>query len=128
MSRRPWEIPHISAVLPEIIDRRFRSAPAANSAFTMSRLPVKAAAYSALALQQGWLTSAFAASSVQLTLMVAPEFQGEYDEALINLAARRFSLRSAISLEHPTDDLTTTAVLQRYNFHAQRTLIHMHTE
>jgi hypothetical protein len=75
-----------------------------------------------------WLESAFAASSVQLTLMVAPEFQGEYDEALINLAARRFSLRSAISLEHPTDDLTTTALLQRYNFHAQRTLIHMHTE
>jgi RimJ/RimL family protein N-acetyltransferase len=75
-----------------------------------------------------WLESAFAASSVQLTLLVEPEFQGEYNEALINLAARRFSLRSAISTEHPTDDLTTAAVLQRYNFHAQRTLIHMHTE
>jgi RimJ/RimL family protein N-acetyltransferase len=75
-----------------------------------------------------WLESAFAASSVQVTLMVAPEFQGEYDEALINLAARRFSLRSAVSLEHPTDDLTTAAVLQRYSFHPQRTLVHMHTE
>jgi GNAT superfamily N-acetyltransferase len=75
-----------------------------------------------------WLESAFAASSVQLTLMVEPEFQGEYNEALINLAARQYSLRSALSLEHPTDDLTTAAVLQRYNFHAQRTLIHMHTE
>jgi GNAT superfamily N-acetyltransferase len=75
-----------------------------------------------------WLESAFAASSVQVTLMVKPEFQGEYDEALINLATRRFSLRSAISLEHPTDDLVTAAVLQRYNFLPQRTLIHMHTE
>lgn len=75
-----------------------------------------------------WLESAFAASSVQMTLMVDPAHQGEYDEALINTAARRFSLRSAISIEHPTDDLTATAVLQRYNFHAQRTLIHMHTE
>lgn len=75
-----------------------------------------------------WIESAFAASSVQLTLMIEPQYQGEYDEALINLATRRFSLRSALSMEHPTDDLVTAAVLQRYNFYAQRTLIHMHTE
>ncbi len=73
-----------------------------------------------------WVESAFAASSVQLTLLVDPEVQGVYDEALINLAARRYSLRSALSIEHPADETGISAILQQYQFYPQRTLIHMH--
>ncbi len=72
-----------------------------------------------------WIESAFAASSVQLTLMVDPAYQGIYDEALINLLARRYSLRSALTLEHPADETITAAILQKYQFTAQRTLVHM---
>jgi ribosomal protein S18 acetylase RimI-like enzyme len=72
-----------------------------------------------------WVESAFAASTVQLTLMVNPAYQGVYDEALVNLLARRYSLRSALTLEHPAEETITASVLQRYQFHAQRTLIHM---
>lgn len=75
-----------------------------------------------------WVEAAFAASTVQLTMMVEPEYQGIYDEALINLATRRYSLRSALSMEHPTEDLITADVLRRYHFYPQRTLIHMHWE
>jgi ribosomal protein S18 acetylase RimI-like enzyme len=72
-----------------------------------------------------WVESAFAASSVQLTMMVEPAYQGLYDEALINLLARRFSLRSALTIEHPDDDAITAAILQKYQFSPQRTLVHM---
>jgi GNAT superfamily N-acetyltransferase len=75
-----------------------------------------------------WVESAFAASSVQLTLMVEPQYQGVYDEALINLLTRRYSLRSALSLEHPADETITNAILQRYAFSAQRNLVHMRWE
>lgn len=72
-----------------------------------------------------WIESAFAASTVQLTLMVDPDYAGIYDNALINLAARRFGLRSALSIEHPADDEIGISVLQRHQFTRQRTLIHM---
>ncbi len=75
-----------------------------------------------------WIESGFAASSVQLTMMVEPEVQGRYDEALINLATRRYSLRSALTIEHPTEETVTAAVLLRYNFAVQRVLYHMHWE
>jgi GNAT superfamily N-acetyltransferase len=75
-----------------------------------------------------WLESAFAASTIQLTLMVEPEVQGVYDEALINLVARRYSLRSALTIEHPTDETITGDVLHRTGFYAQRRLIHMRWE
>lgn len=73
-----------------------------------------------------WVESAFAASTVQLTMMVEPEFQGKYDEALINLMTRRYSMRSALTLEHPTADVITADVLRKYQFSPQRTLVHMH--
>ncbi len=73
-----------------------------------------------------WLETAFAASTVQLTLLVDTPDKALYDEALLNLAARRYSLRSTLSIEHPTDDTVTTAILQRYLFYPHRTLIHMH--
>lgn len=72
-----------------------------------------------------WVESGFAASSVQLTLMVEPAYQGVYDEALINLLTRRYSLRSTLAIEHPSDEAVTSAILQHYNFYAQRQLIHM---
>ncbi len=75
-----------------------------------------------------WVESAFAASSVQLTLLVEPEYIGVYDDALINLAARRYSLRSALSIEHPADETETSEILKRYGFYAQRTLTHMRWE
>jgi hypothetical protein len=75
-----------------------------------------------------WVESAFAASSIQLTLMVEPDADETYAEALINLAARRYSLHSALTMEHPTDDARISSLLQRYQFHPQRTLTHMRWE
>ena len=72
-----------------------------------------------------WIESAFAASTTQLTLMVDPDYAGIYDDALINTAARRFGLRSALSIEHPADDEVGSSVLQRHQFTRQRSLIHM---
>ena len=72
-----------------------------------------------------WIESAFAANSIQLTLLVDPDYAGVYDDALLNLAARRFGLRSALMIEHPADDILTNASLQKYAFSRQRSLVHM---
>ncbi|MBK9751553.1 MAG: GNAT family N-acetyltransferase [Chloroflexi bacterium] len=72
-----------------------------------------------------WIESAFASSSVQLSLLVDPDYAGVYDDALLNLAARRFGLRSALMIEHPADDILTNAILQKYAFTRQRSLVHM---
>lgn len=72
-----------------------------------------------------WMEAAFAAASVQLTLMVEPEYQGWYDEALLNLAVRRYGTRQPITLEHPADETVTNAVLRQYQFRPHRTLVHM---
>jgi hypothetical protein len=64
-----------------------------------------------------WIERAFAASSTKLMLMVDPDYAGLYDEALINLATRRFSGHSPLTLEHPADDPVTSAILERYQFH-----------
>ncbi len=72
-----------------------------------------------------WIESGFASNATQLTLLVDPDDAGVYDDALVNLAARRFGLRSALTIEHPADDLLTNAVLQKYAFTRQRSLNHM---
>jgi ribosomal protein S18 acetylase RimI-like enzyme len=72
-----------------------------------------------------WIERAFAASSVQLMLMVDPDYQGIYDEALIHLAVQRYGLRTPLALEHPADDVSANGVLERYHFHVQRSLVHM---
>jgi ribosomal protein S18 acetylase RimI-like enzyme len=72
-----------------------------------------------------WIESAFAAGSVQMTLMVDPEYQGLYDEALLNLAVRRYGTRQPLTVEHPADEAVIGAVLQQYHFRPQRTLVHM---
>lgn len=71
-----------------------------------------------------WIESAFAAPT-QLTLMVDPAHAESYSEALINLAVRRFGQRETLVIEHPADDTAAEAVLSRYGFVPQRTLVHM---
>lgn len=72
-----------------------------------------------------WIENAFAASSVQLTLMVEPEYAGFYDDALLNLAVRRYGARQPITIEHPSDEQASSACFQRYLFRPQRALVHM---
>jgi ribosomal protein S18 acetylase RimI-like enzyme len=72
-----------------------------------------------------WIESGFAASSVQLTLLVDPEYQGYYDDALVNLAVRRYGDRQPLMIEHPADETLIGTVLQQYHFRPQRSLIHM---
>lgn len=72
-----------------------------------------------------WIETAFAASTVQLTLMADPEYAGLYDDALINLAIRRFGTRNPLQIEHPDDDEWANALFLRLGFQKQRTLLHM---
>jgi GNAT superfamily N-acetyltransferase len=71
-----------------------------------------------------WIESGFATSSPQLTLMVDPEYDGIYDEVLVNTAVRRFGTQPIV-IEHPSDEVVTNTILQRYHFTPQRTLVHM---
>jgi ribosomal protein S18 acetylase RimI-like enzyme len=64
--------------------------------------------------------------NTDLILMVEPEYQGLYDEALINLAVRRFGGRGhALVLEHPAEEEITSEILRRYQFRSQREVMHM---
>jgi len=72
-----------------------------------------------------WLFTGFMTSTVELKLLVEPDYQGWYDEALLNLAVRRSGARQPLIIEHPADDEVTTALLQKYAFRPQRTLVHM---
>ncbi len=71
-----------------------------------------------------WVESGFTSSSTQLTLMVHPDFEGLYDDALLNTAVRRFGGGSLV-IEHPSDRLATNALLRRYGFSVRRDVIHM---
>lgn len=77
-----------------------------------------------------WLGSIWAqtrfASSTRLTLLVPPEGKGPIDEALLNFAIRRLSAGyRSLLIEHPADDATVNAILDRYGFRTYRTLDHM---
>jgi ribosomal protein S18 acetylase RimI-like enzyme len=72
-----------------------------------------------------WIETSPAYANTQLTLLCDPQYAGLYDEALLNLAIRRFGARTPIVVEHPTDDSMAAHLLERYHFHAQRTLLHM---
>ncbi len=72
-----------------------------------------------------WIETAFAVSTTQLTLMVDPDYAGLYDEALLNLAVRRFGSRSPLTTDHPADDAVGRQLFSRYSFYSQRTLLHM---
>lgn len=71
-----------------------------------------------------WIESGFTLSATKLTLLVHPDYEGYYDEVLINTAVNRFG-GSAISIEHPADRATTNSILRRYGFSTRRDVIHM---
>lgn len=77
-----------------------------------------------------WVESGFA-SATRLTLMVDPdradreqETDGQWAEALVNAAVRRFGTET-LTIEHPYDDDPINAVLEQYRFVRQRSVIHM---
>jgi GNAT superfamily N-acetyltransferase len=70
-----------------------------------------------------WIESGFGTSS-RLTLMVDPNYQQIYDEALISTASRRFG-DSTLIIEHPHDDAMVNSILSRYRFIPQRSVVHM---
>lgn len=70
-----------------------------------------------------WAESGLA-SSTKMTLMVLPEYAGNYDEVLLGTAVRRYG-GNPIILEHPYDETQTNAVLERYRFNPQVTVTHM---
>ncbi|PJF22038.1 MAG: hypothetical protein CUN56_08020 [Phototrophicales bacterium] len=71
-----------------------------------------------------WIHNSFG-SSIRLTLLVEPDFQGMYDNILLHYAVKRFG-RTPLVIEHPDDEHLTKMVLQQYRFHPERTVIHMH--
>lgn len=72
-----------------------------------------------------WIENAVAGSARNLTLTCAPEYTGLFDDALINLAVRRFGSRSPLTIDHPDTELVTAAVLAQYQFTVIRKLTHM---
>ncbi len=72
-----------------------------------------------------WIEAGLLASSTQLTLLVAPEYQGLYDDVLLYYVTRRYDVRGTLLLEHPTDETITASILQKYNFRPQREVVHM---
>jgi ribosomal protein S18 acetylase RimI-like enzyme len=72
-----------------------------------------------------WVESGLMATSTQLTLIVHPDYEGLYDEALLNTAVRRFGASHTLTLEYPADCIATAAVLRRYGFTPRRDVVHM---
>jgi GNAT superfamily N-acetyltransferase len=71
-----------------------------------------------------WIESGFTLAATKLTLLVHPDYEGYYDEVLLNAAVSRFG-GGAISIEHPADRSTTNNILRRYGFSTRRDVIHM---
>lgn len=71
-----------------------------------------------------WVENSFGSSTTQLTLLVHPDYEGLYDEALLNTAVRRFG-NNPLSIEHPSDRLATNTILRRYHFTSRRDVVHM---
>lgn len=93
------------------------------SLHTLERLIIRGAGESLVGSM--WLERQLGASTVQITLMVDPAYQGTYDDALIRTAVRRYGMTENLMLEHPADDESVTPLLQRYQFEARRTVTHM---
>jgi ribosomal protein S18 acetylase RimI-like enzyme len=71
-----------------------------------------------------WIENSFGSATTHLTLLVDPDYEGVYDEALLNTAIRRFG-GAPLSIEHPSDRTLTTALLRRYQFNVRRDVVHM---
>jgi ribosomal protein S18 acetylase RimI-like enzyme len=72
-----------------------------------------------------WIETGLTSSSTQLTLLVHPDYEGLYDDALLNTAVRRFGGGGPLTIEHPADCETTSAILRRYHFTIRREVVHM---
>ncbi|MBI5668692.1 MAG: GNAT family N-acetyltransferase [Chloroflexi bacterium] len=72
-----------------------------------------------------WVENGLMSGSATLTMIVDPQYEGLYDEALLNTVVRRFGTAQALTIEFPTDLTTTVAVLRRYGFSPRREVIHM---
>ncbi|MCB9455280.1 MAG: GNAT family N-acetyltransferase [Anaerolineaceae bacterium] len=75
-----------------------------------------------------WIERQLGAGGIHLTLMVEPQYQGYYDEVLLNAAVRRYGGAENLLIEHPTDDEEAALLFRRYRFEPRRTLTHMHWE
>ncbi len=73
-----------------------------------------------------WARTSFTAGHTQLTLIVAPDWQGRLEDGLINYAIRRLAVDyRPLTAEHPADDLAATLAFEHYGFVKRRTLQHM---
>jgi ribosomal protein S18 acetylase RimI-like enzyme len=71
-----------------------------------------------------WVENMLMNSSTSLTLLVHPDYEGVYDEALLNTAVRRFG-SAPLSIEHPADREATSTILRRYQFGPRMDVIQM---
>jgi GNAT superfamily N-acetyltransferase len=83
------------------------------------RSPERNQILASLWIERGGLTG-----NTRLTLMVTPPYRGNYDEALLTLAARRYR-NDTLMIEHPTDEIETAEVLRRLRFQPRNTYTHM---
>jgi ribosomal protein S18 acetylase RimI-like enzyme len=72
-----------------------------------------------------WIERGFGAGAVQLTLLVDPEAREAEDMALLLTGLRRFGPDHTLAIEHPAEDTTVCALLERFDFRRVRTLVHM---
>ena len=70
-----------------------------------------------------WIENTLAGRT-RLTVISRPEADVRYVEALVNNAVNRYN-RTALTIEHPADDIRVNNVLRRYQFTPQRTVMHM---
>lgn len=71
-----------------------------------------------------WVENSLGTSTIRLTMMTHPDYQGLYDRALLNTVLRRFRTSSLI-IEHPADDEIMAAILQQAQFRVKRSVWHM---
>lgn len=76
-----------------------------------------------------WARTKFGGGSIQLTMLVPPEEHAALAEPLMNYALRRLvGGYRGLTIEHPTDDAATSALLECQRFTVRRTLEHMRLE
>lgn len=71
-----------------------------------------------------WIENTIGTSTIRLTSMTHPDYQGLYDRALLNSVLRRFRTSSLV-IEHPADDDIMAAILRQAQFRVKRSVWHM---
>lgn len=74
-----------------------------------------------------WLRQGLGPGGVRLVLMTDHQYQGVYDEALLNTVVRRYP-NTTLLIEHPADETHTSTLLSRYHFRPRRSVMHMRCE